>query len=173
MDSAIPTCKCGLDSVLHECRNGKPENIGKKFWSCATKKTDGGCDFFKWASSAGGQYKAPTLAPTKAPQKRQRDEETETDEVPLPPLPPRKGLAGESQLFNESAHHLVDVLSSAASITSTTADKMVSGVSKLEKLVSVLNCLLSTQCGQDPEDETLPVPLKRRKVEEDTSPVKI
>lgn len=44
-------CECGQDAVLRQVKNGKPENIGRHFWSCSKPK-DQGCGYFKWAKFA-------------------------------------------------------------------------------------------------------------------------
>ena len=40
----VGTCKCGTPAKLATVINGKPENVGKKFYTCQ----QGMCKFFKW-----------------------------------------------------------------------------------------------------------------------------
>jgi hypothetical protein len=47
MSSYTPECYCGNAAVSRVCGpNSKPENVGRKFWCCAVRKEDGGCDFW-------------------------------------------------------------------------------------------------------------------------------
>ena len=56
-------CDCGNEAALKQCKNGKPENVGKWFWCCEQGK-DKGCKFFKWTQFANNDDE-PVVAPKK------------------------------------------------------------------------------------------------------------
>lgn len=43
-----PSCDCGLPAVRRQCKNGKPQNVGRFFWGCTKSRDYGGCSFFLW-----------------------------------------------------------------------------------------------------------------------------
>ena len=48
-----PVCGCGEPAVKKQCgATAKPENQGRWFYACSTRKEDGGCGFFVFTDSA-------------------------------------------------------------------------------------------------------------------------
>lgn len=58
-DMPGPLCNCGTPSIIKTVSKGRPENMGKRFWTCLIPKDSGGCGFFKWEDQAFSSNEPP------------------------------------------------------------------------------------------------------------------
>lgn len=48
--AVAPKCNCGIKATVKQAMKGKPENVGKWFYTCEKPRDGGSCQFFKWAA---------------------------------------------------------------------------------------------------------------------------
>lgn len=48
--ACAPNCNCGVKATVKQAMKGKPENVGKWFYTCEKPRDNGSCQFFKWAA---------------------------------------------------------------------------------------------------------------------------
>ena len=49
-------CTCGQPATKFLCRNGRPENVGKYYFTCA-RRNEGGCRYWEWIETANDRLK--------------------------------------------------------------------------------------------------------------------
>ena len=69
----IYTCKCGQPAKKFLCRNGRSENVGKYYFTCANRNK-GGCKYWEWIESAYDSFKRNNNWARSKPYDRPTDE---------------------------------------------------------------------------------------------------
>lgn len=124
-----PRCDCDALADLKECKNGKPENVGKEFWTCRFRK----CKFFQWkGQAAGAKRKWPAKDSKGYFRSGARESPLRRDGDDAQSAPPSKKRASEESLPDDPmAVTLMENIIKAASKSMAVAEK-------LEGLVEVI-----------------------------------
>jgi hypothetical protein len=135
MDDA-PRCDCDALADLKECKNGKPENVGKEFWTCRFRK----CKFFQWkGQAAGAKRKWPqdkkgysvsrSHSDEPAPKKRERETEPSlpTDQTSVTLLENIVKAAAKGMALAEKLEGMIEMMTKATGPVDTNGSPLVPG----------------------------------------------